>query len=518
MKTGISGLFHFKCENVDAVRIGGPGGFRNQTDGFGGDRSKVQTQVAFAVFFDRQDRSPFSGGEDLDTEITGERGGEPAQGVVFRDSFDVAHALDIREITVEYDSDRADRFRLCKLITAVVAEFHPDAVVFLAERAVNAVAERLVGDFGGETQRGDFPLCKRNELILFHERVAQLFRIFFPDSARIRIVTDRESGGGSDRLSHRCAGCHDACGAHRHVRAGDVAPGKEQVADVFGIEGSVRDAERGGRRMEDRRRSGIVERFGMMVVHAPAAVTDDVGEAPFRFNFRLSEDVIAHITDVFALSGKFSDPVEFPFGGMTVGIVFDVLPAAVGNLEEFVADFVGNPAINFIEAQGAQKQDGTVELTMLDGVKAAYTPGEPVNLREWFAREEKNAAASVDTHAVEKANRDSLFKYHIAKVEEDEFEDEVTLSHEDFVLGIRPEFLSITGGGNVECEIYGAMPTGMESTVKVRIGEYLLTGVVFGSTLFTIGSKHLLDITGSSVMLFDRSSGRRITSGTLKLL
>ena len=92
------------------------------------------------------------------------------------------------------------------------------------------------------------------------------------------------------------------------------------------------------------------------------------------------------------------------------------------------------------------------------------------------------------------------------------------LTNEDLVLGIRPEFLSITSGGNVECEIYGAMPTGMESTVKVRIGEYLLTGVVFGSTLFTIGSKHLLDITGSSVMLFDRSSGRRITSGTLKLL
>ena len=100
----------------------------------------------------------------------------------------------------------------------------------------------------------------------------------------------------------------------------------------------------------------------------------------------------------------------------------------------------------------------------------------------------------------------------------DGIHEEPMLTNEDLVLGIRPEFLSITGGGNVECEIYGAMPTGMESTVKVRIGEYLLTGVVFGSTLFTIGSKHLLDITGSSVMLFDRSSGRRITSGTLKLL
>lgn len=31
----------------------------------------------------------------------------------------------------------------------------------------------------------------------------------------------------------------------------------------------------------------------------------------------------------------------------------------------FVADFVGNPAINFIEARALQKQDGAVELTML---------------------------------------------------------------------------------------------------------------------------------------------------------
>lgn len=121
---------------------------------------------------------------------------------------------------------------------------------------------------------------------------------------------------------------------------------------------------------------------------------------------------------------------------------------------------------------------------------------------------------------MEKSNKDETFRYHIARVndEDDGIHEEPVLTNEDLVLGIRPEFLSITGGGNVECEIYGAMPTGMESTVKVRIGEYLLTGVVFGSTLFTIGSKHLLDITGNNVMLFDRSSGRRITSGTLKLL
>ena len=194
----------------------------------------------------------------------------------------------------------------------------------------------------------------------------------------------------------------------------------------------------------------------------------------------------------------------------------------------FAADFVGNPSINFVEAKGWQGPEGSIELTLLDGHKAVFTPEQPLQLPQWFHRRDEELEAQAqalkaragESGYVEKSNKDETFRYHIARVndEDDGIHEEPILTNEDLVLGIRPEFLSITGGGNVECEIYGAMPTGMESTVKVRIGEYLLTGVVFGSTLFTIGSKHLLDITGSSVMLFDRSSGRRITSGTLKLL
>ena len=194
----------------------------------------------------------------------------------------------------------------------------------------------------------------------------------------------------------------------------------------------------------------------------------------------------------------------------------------------FAADFVGNPSINFVEAKGWQGPEGSIELTLLDGHKAVFTPERPLQLPQWFHRRDEELEAQAqalkaragESGYVEKSNKDETFRYHIARVndEDDGIHEEPMLTNEDLVLGIRPEFLSITGGGNVECEIYGAMPTGMESTVKVRIGEYLLTGVVFGSTLFTIGSKHLLDITGSNVMLFDRSSGRRITSGTLKLL
>ena len=194
----------------------------------------------------------------------------------------------------------------------------------------------------------------------------------------------------------------------------------------------------------------------------------------------------------------------------------------------FVADFVGNPSINFVEAKAQQSEDGTIHMRVLGDHKAVFTPDKPLNLSQWFRQldqELEDQAQALKARAgesgyVEKSNKDETFRYHIARVndEDDGIHEEPVLTQEDLVLGIRPEFLSITGGGNVECEIYGAMPTGMESTVKVRIGEYLLTGVVFGSTLFAIGSKLPLEITGSNVMLFDRRSGRRIASGTLKLL
>ena len=57
--------------------------------------------------------------------------------------------------------------------------------------------------------------------------------------------------------------------------------------------------------------------------------------------------------------------------------------------------------------------------------------------------------------------------------------------------------------------IYGAMPTGMESTIKLRIGDFLLTGVVFGNTAYKIGQEVKFEIGGEDILLFDRKSGKR---------
>ena len=191
----------------------------------------------------------------------------------------------------------------------------------------------------------------------------------------------------------------------------------------------------------------------------------------------------------------------------------------------FVADFVGNPSINFVEAKGVQ-EGGKISLNLFDGCKATFTPNEPLDLAKWFADrdaeiEAKSAALkekAAQKGYVEKGNKDETFRYHIARVNEldESMLEEPVLTNEDLVLGIRPEFLDIDNG-HVEGEIYGAMPTGMESTIKVRLGEYLLTGVVFGNNLFTIGEKVKLGFKGNDVLLFDRKSGKRIACGHLEL-
>ena len=194
----------------------------------------------------------------------------------------------------------------------------------------------------------------------------------------------------------------------------------------------------------------------------------------------------------------------------------------------FVADFVGNPSINFVEAKGAQQPDGSITLDILGGIQAVFRPREGLDLAAWFAERDCKAAAhaaerlakSQEKGYVEKGNKDEPFRYHIAKVEEedDSLQEEPVLTNEDLVLGIRPEFLNITSEAPLKGEIYGAMPTGMESTIKVYVNGFLLTGVVFGSSLFTIGEQHSISFTGHHIMLFDRQSGDCIALGSLETL
>ena len=188
----------------------------------------------------------------------------------------------------------------------------------------------------------------------------------------------------------------------------------------------------------------------------------------------------------------------------------------------FVADFVGNPSINLIEVKGKQNESGNIDLSFFDGLaKATFVPNQPVDVSSFHQLQLKideenlnQEKTKVDNGYVPKSNKDLPFKYHIPKIDETEVEEKVNVTDEDYILAIRPEFIDFNGK-DFEGVIYSAMPAGMETTVKIRVGNYLLTGVIFGDISFAIDEKISFSIKGKGILLYDRRTTRIFTLGKI---
>jgi len=187
----------------------------------------------------------------------------------------------------------------------------------------------------------------------------------------------------------------------------------------------------------------------------------------------------------------------------------------------FVADFVGNPSINFINAKG--KQVGkNIELEIFNGTKVLFKPNEELDMATWRAdlkqalenKEKFEQEKAKQKDYVEKMNKEVPFKYHVALVDEElDYGDEVVLTDEDYVIGVRPEFITVDGA--LDGEVYSSMPTGMETTIRVAVGNNIMTGVMFGGVVYAIGDKVKLGFKGDNIILFDRKTGRKIALGSL---
>ena len=185
----------------------------------------------------------------------------------------------------------------------------------------------------------------------------------------------------------------------------------------------------------------------------------------------------------------------------------------------FVADFVGNPAINFVETKDCiQKENGELSFKIFDEIDASFIPNTEFDLKEYnnlkeFELQNKEAH---DKHQKEKENKDKEFKYSISRISstnEDEEGKQV-----EFVLGIRPEFIKLENDGRLDGEIYSALPSRMETIVKTKVGtDYLLTGVIFGGVDYKINAKAKINFFGNEIMLFDKQTGKLILQGKLKI-
>ena len=185
----------------------------------------------------------------------------------------------------------------------------------------------------------------------------------------------------------------------------------------------------------------------------------------------------------------------------------------------FVADFVGNPSINFVEAKTKVNKNG-FSLKIWDKFDVNFQMNHMIDYEKWVQNEEENIEKQNQIeYEVEKLNKNSDFHYHIAKVEEEELllEDKEAVTKDDVLLGIRPEYIKIHENGHFSAEVYSSMPTGMETTVRLKIGEYLLTAVVFGDKLFEIGSSVNFDIDTNKIMLFSNLYKNLIGLGKVEI-
>jgi multiple sugar transport system ATP-binding protein len=136
----------------------------------------------------------------------------------------------------------------------------------------------------------------------------------------------------------------------------------------------------------------------------------------------------------------------------------------------FVADFVGNPTMNFVDSNAKQTKPFEIEVDF-GGVKAKFIPNEPMKL-------------------------------------------ETT----EVVLGIRPEYIKIVKESNHVGKVYATLPAGMETTIKFKINDQLMTLVVFGIIDFELDSEICIDFIGSNVCLFDKATGESLGLGKIETL
>lgn len=134
----------------------------------------------------------------------------------------------------------------------------------------------------------------------------------------------------------------------------------------------------------------------------------------------------------------------------------------------FVADFVGSPTINFLKCK-KEVGEGIVLSSPLGKLK--FVPNSPVS----------NNTGETPT------------------------------------LGIRPEFIVVADDGELEAEVLSSLPSGMETILKLRIGESELSSVLFGSLDFPVGSKLHVKLPSSSYILFD-SNGDYVSEGSLEVV
>ena len=137
----------------------------------------------------------------------------------------------------------------------------------------------------------------------------------------------------------------------------------------------------------------------------------------------------------------------------------------------FVADFVGNPTMNFLDAHAEQIGPRKVKLDIY-GLQAVLECDEDISVPD----------------------ADGI----------------------NVVVGIRPEFIDVNEQGKgIEGKVYSTLPSGMETTVKLTCGDTVLTSVAFGSVDYVANEEIAYEFVGNGIVMFDPVTKNNVAMGSL---
>ena len=166
----------------------------------------------------------------------------------------------------------------------------------------------------------------------------------------------------------------------------------------------------------------------------------------------------------------------------------------------FVADFVGNPAMNFLTGK-AKIEGNTAEVEIL-GKKFDFVSD--------------NIDMSLAQDKLPETPDETKAEGVEATAEQAPAPEQPIDPRRDVVIGIRPEFIRIEQG-ELTGNIYTTLPSGMETTVKLDVNGEVVTSVVFGSVDYAVNAEVNFDIIGNGVILFDANSRNKLGMGSLTL-
>lgn len=136
----------------------------------------------------------------------------------------------------------------------------------------------------------------------------------------------------------------------------------------------------------------------------------------------------------------------------------------------FIADFVGNPTMNFVDVFCNRINDDSLEI----------------------------------------GNFSFKFRFIPETAGELPFEQGA-----ECILGIRPEHVTLSEHGQVEGIIYSSLPSGLETVFKIEVSGILLTCIAFGGIDYPPNTPVRMDFNSNKYILFDKDNQKNQVRGRL---